>query len=101
MKLNRAYTKTAEFLARQLKLNFEKGRAAPAVLAKHMIKAAITLIDRSRNKGRKMKPSRYAAKVCATALMEFFGYSEIKGMMAEFQKTMETADRKVQKKLNF
>lgn len=98
--LNRAYQKTAEFLARQLKLDFSKAKAAPAVLARHMMRTAAQLIDRSHNRKRKGRPAQYAARQAAQALFGFFGYSEGRAMAQAFRLEIEALAAKGQRRLN-
>ncbi len=99
MTLNRAYQKTAEFLARQLQLNFQKGKAAPAILARHMVRAAAQLIDRTHNRKRKGRPATYAARQAAQALFSFFGYTEGRAMAQAFRLEIEALAGKAQRHL--
>ena len=99
MTLNRAYQKTAEFLARQLQLNFQKAKAAPAILARHMVRAAAQLIDRTHNRKRKGRPATYAARQAAQALFSFFGYSEGRAMAQAFRLEIEAMAGKAQRHL--
>lgn len=97
---SRAYMKTAEFLARQLKLNFTKAKTAPAVLAKHLVKAAAQLIDRTHTRKRKGRPAQYSATQAAQALYQFFGYKEAQSMAKAFWFEMERlANKKAQRSL--
>jgi len=96
---SRAYQKTAEFLARQMKIDFAKAKAAPAVLARHMMKAAAQLIDRSHNRKRKGRPAQYAARQAAQALYSFFGYQEGRAMLAAFRDELEALAGKAQRRL--
>lgn len=96
---SRAYQKTADFLARQLRFDFQKAKAAPAVLARHMMKAAAQLIDRSHNRKRKGRSAEYAARQAAQALYSFFGYSEGRAMLAAFRSEIEGLAHKAQRRL--
>lgn len=99
MNYARLQKRTAEFIERQLALNFNKAKAAPAIIAKHAMKAAAQLIDKTHNRHRKGRAAEYAAKTAAKALYEFFGYNEARAMLKAFSNELETAARKSQRNL--
>lgn len=99
MNYARLYKRTADFIARQLCLNFTKAKAAPAIIAKHAMKAAAQLLDKSHNRARKCRPAQYAAKTAAAALIEFFGYSEARAMVKAFSDEMTAKAQARQRQL--